>query len=122
VKALLPWLVVLQAAVLPALTPGAEVRLVSADLLDVHAFGRVEAGRLRLEGSPLDPGAQLRLLVFPPGGDADAAARAASGARALEVRVVDGELRVRGPDGDVALRELLSRQGIELIAPGEGRP
>jgi hypothetical protein len=121
VNALLPWLVVLQVAVLPALAPGAEVRLVSADLLDVHALGRVEDGRLRLEGRPPAPGARLRLLVFPPDADADAAARAASGARSLEVRVVDGELRVRGADGDVSLRELLARQGIELIAPGEDR-
>jgi hypothetical protein len=122
VNALLPWLVVLQAAVLPALAPGAEVRLVSADLVDVHAFGRVEDGRLHLEGPRLDPGARLRLLVFPPDGDADAVARAASGARALEVRVVDGELRVRGANGEVSLRALLARQGIDLIAPGEGAP
>lgn len=121
-NALLPWLVVLQAAVLPALAPGAEVRLVSADLLDVHAFGRVEDGRLRLEGPPLAPGARLRLLVFPPDGDADAVARAASGARALEVIVVEGELRIGGADGEISLRELLARQGIELIAPGEAPP
>lgn len=120
-NALLPWFVVLQAAALPTLAPGAEVRLVSADLLDVHARGRVQDGLLRLQGPAPAPGARLRLLVFPPDADADAMARAASGARALEVRLVDGELWVAGPEGDVALRELLARQGIELVAPGEER-
>jgi hypothetical protein len=121
VNVLLPWLAVLQAAALPALTPGAEVRLVSPDLLEVHARGRVEEGRLRLEGTPLAPGARLRLLVFPPDADADALAEAASGARALAARVADGEVWIAVGDGgeDASLRALLARQGIELLLPGE---
>jgi hypothetical protein len=124
VNALLPWLAVLQAAALPTLTQGAEVRLVSPDLLEVHARGRLEDGTLRLEGRPLAPGARLRLLVFPPDADADALAEAASGARALEVRVVGGEVWVAAGDGGegASLRELLARQGIALVLPTGGGP
>lgn len=56
-------LVALQPGMFPELTDGVEVRLVSRDLLTVHGNGRVENGVLRLEGA-LEPGAELRLLVF----------------------------------------------------------
>lgn len=123
-----PWFVVAQAALLPLLEPGAEVRLVSPDLLEVYAFGTVDAGRLVLEGAPLAPGTEVRLLVLPP--DADSAERAAAAVAAdasgapAPIGRVDGEdlLDVLLTDEDgtlVSLRTLLAEQGIEVRFPGE---
>lgn len=120
-----PWLVVAQAALLPMLAPGSEVRLVSPDLLEVFAIGTVEEGRLLLEGAPLPPGAEVRLLILPP--DAGAAERAAAavaadeaGAPAPSGRTVDGDVLIVTGDGEArSLRLLLAEQGIELRLPGE---
>lgn len=64
-------LAALQMGPLPEMVEGAEVRLVSRDLLAVHATGRIEDGVMRLEG-PLEPGAELRMLVFAAHGGPDA--------------------------------------------------
>lgn len=115
-----PWFVIAQAA-FPTLAPGSEVRLVSPDLLEVYAVGRVEAGRLTLEGRPLAPGTALRVLVFPPDADAGEMAAAASGAAAIAARVQADGVWIVPEDGSeaVALRALLAEQGIELALPGE---
>jgi hypothetical protein len=120
-----PWIVVAQAALLPALAPGSEVRLVSPDLLEVYAYGTVEEGRLLLQGVPLTAGTELRLLVLPP--DASPAGRAAAAVAADEAgvpaptgRVVDGDVLIVPIDGEPrSLRSLLSEQGIVLRLPGE---
>lgn len=123
-----PWFVVAQAALLPALAPGTEVRLVSPDLLEVYAFGTVANGRLELEGAPLRDGVEVRLLILrPEAGAAERAAAAvasdASGAPAPTARVAGGAVLVVGADGATRpLRELLAEQGIELRLPGEATP
>jgi hypothetical protein len=120
-----PWFVVAQAALLPLLAPGSEVRLVSPDLLEVLAFGTVEDGRLSLQGSPLLPGTEVRLLVLPPNaGAADRAAAAvaadAAGAPAPTGRAVEGDVLIVTSDGEArSLRALLAEQGIEVRLPGE---
>lgn len=125
VLVLLPWFVTMQTAVLlPALPPGSEVRLVSSDLIRVHAIGRVDEDRhLSFEGETPAPGAELRLLLFLPSADADAEAEAASGAASLAVRI-DAEGRWTVDDGNEwrLLRELLAEQRIVARFPGEGDP
>ena len=123
-----PWLVVAQALVLPALAPGSEVRLVSPDLLEVYAYGTVEEGRLILQGVPLAPGTEVRLLILPP--DASAAGRAAAAVAADEAggpapsgRAVEDDLLIVLGDGEArSLRALLAEQGIEVRLPGEAGP
>lgn len=124
VQVFLPWFLVAQAAVFPTLAPGSEVRLVSPDLLQVHASGRVEEGRLRLEGRPLVPGAELRVLVFPPGADAGEVAAAASGAAAISARAGTGDVWIVPQDGGEprSLNELLALQNIVLELPAGGAP
>lgn len=119
-----PWFVVAQAAVFPTLAPGAEVRLVSPDLLRVHASGRVEEGRLRLAGRPLVPGSELRVLVFPPGADAGEVAAAASGAAAIAARAGADDVWIVPQDGGEprSLTELLAAQEIVLELPAEAAP
>lgn len=120
-----PWLVVAQAALLPALAPGSEVRLVSADLLEVYAYGTVEEGRLLLQGVPLAPGTEVRLLILPP--NASPAGRAAAAVAADEAggpapsgRAVEGDVLIVLGDGQArSLRALLAEQGIEVRLPGE---
>lgn len=118
-----PLFMIGQAAVLPVLVPGSEVRLVSPDLLRVHATGRVTpAGVLDMEGS-LPPGLEVRMLIFPPDAGPDETAAALAGATALTARVSDDgrDLRVVLPsEGEpVAWRQALRAQDIELRLPGE---
>ena len=119
-----PWYLVAQVAVFPTLAPGSEVRLVSPDLLQVYASGRVEEGRLRLEGRPLVPGAELRVLVFPPGADAGEVAAAASGAAAISARAGQDDVWIVPRDGGEprSLSELLALQEIVLELPAEAAP
>ena len=124
-QVLWPWFVVAQAALLPALAPGSEVRLVSPDLLEVYAFGTVDAGRLVLQGERLAAGTEVRLLVLPP--NAAPAERAAAsvggdaaGAPAPVGRVDDADVLLTDADGQLrSLRALLAEQGIEVRFPGE---
>lgn len=112
-------LVAVQAFAFPPFSEGTEVRLVSPDLLTVHATGRVEAGALRLEGD-LQAGAELRLLVFAP--DAPSEAPDDSGeAGAWRVRVGPqaNDLLLRHveqpPDAAISLRTFLREErGLEL--------
>ncbi len=103
---------------LPALPAGTEVRLVSPDLLTVYASARVQSDQLLFE-TPLPPGTELRLLIFPP--DATEAERAAalSGARAISGRIsVDGkDILLQIPDSDqpLSLRALLEERGVALV-------
>ncbi len=125
VHALIPWFLTLQAAtLLPALPAGAEVRIVSTDLMRVYLVGRVDdAGTLRLEGELPPPGSEARLLAFPPESDAEADAAAASGAAAWVVRVdPDGTVLVDGGNGPVPLREALAERDVRLLLPGEEGP
>ena len=113
-----------QLVTLPALAPGSEVRLVSPDLLRVHASGRLEEGVLRMTGE-LPPGLELRMLIFPPDAGSDETAAALAGATALTARVSDdgADLRIVPPEGDpFGWREALSEQDVRLVLPGEGAP
>lgn len=122
-----PWFAVAQAALLPALVPGTEVRLVSPDLIEVYAYGTVQRGLLVLEGAQVVPGTEVRLLILPP--DADAPARAAAavasgadGAPAPRGRVAAEDVLVEvGGAEPRSLRALLAEQGIEVRWPGEAQ-
>ena len=125
VQALIPWFLTLQAAtLLPALPAGAEARIVSTDLMRVFLVGRVDDARvLRLEGETPPPGAEARLLVFPPEADAETDAAVAAGAAAWVVRVDrDGTVRIDAGNGSVPLREALAERGVHLLLPGEEEP
>lgn len=123
--ALLHLFVIGQAVAFPTLTPGSEVRLVSPDLMRVHASGRLEGGVLELEGE-LPPGLEVRVLIFPPDAGPEATAEALSGATALRARVGDDgrDLLVLAAEGGdaVGLRASLARQGVTLRFPGEAAP
>lgn len=59
------WFLVSQTlAGLPAMTPGTQVRIVSADLLTLYAVATVEDNQLVFEGL-LEPNTELRLLIIP---------------------------------------------------------
>lgn len=110
-----------QALSFPQLAPGSEVRLVSSDLLTVHAVGRVEDGVLALEGE-VEPGAGLRMLVFPPDADPDAggAADGAAGVWSVRVDPAGDDLWLSAPDlaEPISLRTWLPRErGVELRMP-----
>lgn len=120
-----PWFMVAQAALVPLLAAGTEVRLVSPDLLEVYAFGTVENGALMLEGDTLLAGTDARLLILPP--EATSAERASAavaadvaGTPAPVARVVEDDVIVVASDGrSESLRVLLADQGIEVFYPGE---
>ncbi len=102
----------------PALPVGAEVRLVSQDLLTVYASAKVGDQALVLEGVP-PAGTAMRVLIFPA--DASAAQRAAtlSGALAIHGLVsADGNdilLQIPGEATPRSLRELLwQERGLVL--------
>lgn len=86
---LLFWFLVSQTiAGLPEMMPGTEVRLVSQDLLTVFASARVDGRALTFEG-PLEPGIEMRLLIFPPDASDKERAAVISGAHALVARIDD---------------------------------
>jgi len=116
-----PWILLAPAMVLPQIAPGTEVRLVSLDLLEVYALGRVEDGHLEFRGVVLPVGMTVRVLVFPPGDSAVERAATLAGATALHARVDEEDGVVLIADGSLGtpLRELLARQGIEVSFPGE---
>ncbi len=117
---LLPWLLMAQAATFPILAPGAEVRLVSPDLLEIHATGRVEDGLLALSGDALPVGLEVRVLVFQPDVDDAGRAAVASGAAAIPARVrADGVLVATPSGAGRLLRTILAEQGIALQLPGD---
>lgn len=111
-----------QAVAFPTLTPGSEVRLVSPDLLRVHASGQLIEGVLALEGD-LPPGLEVRVLIFPPDAAPEDQAAALAGATALAARVSDSgtDLHILPPDGAAAVswREELARQDVVLRFPDE---
>ena len=122
--ALWQWFLIGQAVAFPTLAPGSEVRLVSPDLLRVHASGSVRDDELVLEGE-LPPGLEVRMLIFPPDAGAEEAAAALSGATALTARVTDAGdgLRILPADGAGEAydwRTALQEQGITLRLPNEG--
>ncbi|MDZ7708548.1 MAG: hypothetical protein U5J97_11785 [Trueperaceae bacterium] len=117
---LLPWLLMAQAATFPILAPGAEVRLVSPDLLEIHATGRVEDGMLVLSGDALPVGLEVRVLVFQPDVDDADRAAVAAGAAAIPARVHADGILVATPSGaGRLLGTILAEQGIALRLPGD---
>lgn len=117
---LLPWLLSAQAATFPILAPGTEVRLVSPDLLEIHATGRVEDDLLILSGDALPVGTEVRVLIFPPGADDADLAAAASGAAAIAARVqADGIVIVSASGETRPLQAILAEQGIAVRLPGD---
>lgn len=84
---LLYWFLVSQTlSGLPAMDPGTEVRVVSPDLLTIHAVGRV-VGDALVFSVPLPANAEIRVLVFPPDATETEVAEALSGATALRGKV-----------------------------------
>lgn len=123
---LLFWFLVSQTlAGLPQLPPGTEVRLVSGDLLTVYGSARVEDGSLSFE-SPLSPGLELRVLIFPPGSEPREQAAALAGMQAMPASVSEqgDDILIRFPelDGPLSFRLWLKEErGITLEFPsGEG--
>ena len=89
---LLFWFLVSQTlAGLPAMDPGTEVRVVSPDLLTIHAVGRVVGAALVFDVA-WPANAEIRVLVFPPDATETAVAATLSGATALRGKV--------SPEGD----------------------
>lgn len=119
------WLMLAQAAAgLPAMTPGTEVRLVSLDLLTIHATARVDEGVLRFQ-EPLPANLEVRVLVFPPGASDAERAQALAGGAAFRARVApDGRdllIQLEPSDDYRSLRDLLREQrGVTLLIPEEG--
>ena len=104
---------------LPAFAAGAELRIVSPDLLTVYSSGRVEDGHLTID-LPLDVGTEVRLLVFPADATDEERAEALSGGTALNGTVAEDRadilLRVEDLDDPLSLREWLREQhGITLV-------
>lgn len=121
---LLYWFLVSQTlAGLPAMDPGTEVRVVSADLLTMHATGRVVSNTL-LFTSALPANAEVRLLVFPPDASESEVAEALSGAQALRARVgEDGRdllVSFEETEGFVSFRMWLEQErGVTLVIRDE---
>jgi hypothetical protein len=121
------WFLVAQAAaILPAFEAGAELRLVSPDLLTVYSSGRVVDDRLVID-LPLAAATELRLLVFPPRASDAAVAQVLSGSTAVYGYVADDRsdimVRFPGTTDHVSLRAWLrTEHGITLVlAPGRSQ-
>lgn len=104
---------------LPPFETGAELRLVSPDLLTVYSSGRVQDDQLVID-LPLAPNTELRLLVFPPEATDEEVAAVLSGAAAIYGRVAEdrADILVRFPDREehVSLRLWLQEErGITLV-------
>jgi hypothetical protein len=118
---LLFWFLIGQAAAgLPTFAVGAELRLVSPDLLTVYSSGRVTDDLHLVVDLPLDAGTELRLLVFPPAATDAQKAEALSGERAIFGRVADDRSDIllwpTGPDDPLSLRRWLDEvHGIVLV-------
>jgi len=114
------WFLVAQAvAALPAFEAGAELRLVSPDLLTVYSSGRVVDAQLVID-LPVAAATEVRLLVFPPRATDPQLAAVLSGARAIYGRVADDRsdivVRFPGSAESVSLRRwLLEERGITLV-------
>lgn len=79
---LLFWFLVSQTiAGLPDMHPGTEVRIVSADLLTVHASAQVQDNRLVLQGD-IEADSEVRVLILQPNASAEETADAL-GSKAL---------------------------------------
>lgn len=121
VAALWLWLAlgVFPLAEMPAFPVGAELRIVSPDLLTVYSSGRVEDDHLTID-LPLAAGTEVRLLVFAPDATDEELAEALSGGGALYGVVAEDRadivLRVADLEAGLSLREwLLEEHGISLV-------
>lgn len=104
---------------LPAFPVGAELRIVSPDLLTVYSSGRVADDHLSID-LPLDGGTEVRLLVFPPDATDEEVAEALSGGAALFGTVAEDRadiyLRVEDLTEPLSLRAWLQQEhGITLV-------
>lgn len=119
---LLFWFLVSQTvAGLPGMSAGTEVRVVSPDLLTIFATATVVDARLEFE-SALPPGAEVRLLLFPPDASATEVAEALSGAAALRGRVSDNGrdllISFSEIEGFLSFRKWLREErGVTLVIP-----
>ncbi len=104
-------------ALLPAMTEGTELRVVSPDLLTVYAKATVMEGRLVFTEFPA-PGTDVRVIIFPaestPSERVDA-----MGARALVGRISDDgrDVLLTEPESlePLSLRQLLFRERGVLV-------
>ena len=117
---MLLWFVLsLATAELPAFTAGTELRVVSPDLLTVYSSGRVQDDLLTID-LPLDPGVEVRLLVFAPDASDEEVAVALSMGAAIYARVAldQADLLIHVSDRvePLSLREWLADEhAIELV-------
>jgi hypothetical protein len=100
----------------PAMTPGTEVKIVAPELLPVLASARVEVDRLVFVG-PLEPGAEVRILILPPNPDDQEPAELLRDVKALYARVsndgTDILLHLEEHDRPISFRRwLLEERGI----------
>ena len=121
---LLYWFLVSQTlSGLPAMDPGTQVRVVSPDLLTIHAMGRVVSDTL-LFTAELPANAEVRLLVFPPDASEVEVAQALAGATALRATVTaDGRdllVSFQEAEGFVSFRMWLEQErGVTLVIRSE---
>ncbi|HEX7022380.1 MAG TPA: hypothetical protein VF171_05945 [Trueperaceae bacterium] len=124
---LLFWFLVSQTvAGLPDMAPGTQVWVMAPDLFTKYATAVVEGETLSFS-KPLDPGEEIRLLIYPPNSDERARADLS---QALQGRISqDGEdilLRFEELDGPLSFRKWLSEERgiilrIPLPTPNSGR-
>lgn len=99
---LLFWFLVSQTITgLPEMVPGTEVRVVSTDLLTIHASAQVDDKWLVLEGT-FEAGSEVQILILQPDAAPQDASSAASN-QALYAKV--------SPEGDDLLVEFKELEG-----------
>lgn len=105
-------------AVLPAMSEGTQVRIVSTDLMTVFATAAVEGGRLVFTDFP-PPGTEVRVLIFPPDAEPAAVVASLGTAKALvgRISVSGADVLLTEPESlePLSLRELLSREHHVLL-------
>ena len=122
---LLFWFLVSQTiAGLPEMAPGTEVRIVSLDLLTVHASAQVEDGHLNVQGD-IEPGSEVRLLIWPPNADAKETVDALASKALLAYISPRGDdimVKFEELDGPLSFKKWLAEErGITLnVSPSEG--
>jgi hypothetical protein len=114
------WVLIAQTlAVLPAMTPGTEVKVVLPDLITVLGSAVVEEGRLVFD-RPLPPGSEVRLLFITRDTERGSTAAALHDAPFGRVSPTGDDILVQfaGLEAPISLKVWLAEEhGIELVLP-----